>query len=105
MPEPPPVITATWRASDFSFDLPSLACSSDQYSTSNMSYSLMLRYSPIASASVMTAMAFSAMSAAMAASLALPPTPNMPTPGTRITRGSGSSSFFFTGLLALLSSK
>ena len=37
MPEPPPVITATWRASDFSFDLPSLACSSDQYSTSNMS--------------------------------------------------------------------
>ena len=41
MPEPPPVINATWRASDFSFDLPSLACSSDQYSTSNMSNSLM----------------------------------------------------------------
>ena len=37
----------------------------------------------------MTAMAFSAMSAAMAASLAVAPTPNRPTPGTRITRGSG----------------
>ena len=36
MPEPPPVTTATWRASGFSAALPSLACSSDQYSTSNM---------------------------------------------------------------------
>ncbi len=54
---------------------------------------------------IYTAMAFSAMSAAIAASLALPPTPNMPTPGTRMTRGNGSSSFFFTALLALLSSK
>ena len=74
--------SATCRASAFSLDLPSLACSSDQYSTSNMSNSLMLRYSPTASASVITATAFSAISAAMAASLADAPTPNMPTPGT-----------------------
>ncbi len=105
MPEPPPVITATWRASDFSFDLPSLACSSDQYSTSNMSYSLIGLNSPMASASVITSTVFSAMSAAMDASLADAPTPNRPTPGTRITRGRGSSSVFFCRLFSLLRAK
>ena len=39
MPEPPPVTIATWRASTFSAALPSLACSSDQYSMSNISAS------------------------------------------------------------------
>ena len=34
------------------------------------------------------------MSAATRASLALPPSPNRPSPGTRITRGTGSSSRF-----------
>jgi hypothetical protein len=37
MPLPPPVTTATWRCSGFSAALPSLACSSDQYSISNVS--------------------------------------------------------------------
>jgi hypothetical protein len=35
IPEPPPVISATWRANGFSAAFPSLACSNDQYSTSN----------------------------------------------------------------------
>ena len=73
MPEPPPVTTATWRAKRFSAALPSLACSSDQYSTSNMSSSEIGRYELMRSASVMTSTVFSAMSAAIAASFAEAP--------------------------------
>ena len=49
---------------------------------------------PTASASVTVSTQLSAMSAATAASLALRPSPNRPSPGTRITRGIGSSSRF-----------
>ena len=52
MPRPPPVTSATWRASGFSAALPSLACSSDQYSMSNRSASPSGSKRPIASASV-----------------------------------------------------
>ena len=78
----------------FQAALPSFACSSDQYSTSNWSASEIDWYRAIDSAAATTSTVFSAMSAAIAASLGnQAPSPNMPTPGTRITRGSGSSGF------------
>ena len=39
---PPPVMTATWPPRRFAADLPSLACSSDQYSMSKIWASVML---------------------------------------------------------------
>ncbi len=66
---PAPVMTATWPASGFSAARPSLACSSDQYSMSNICASEIDLKRPIASASVMAATAHSARSAAMPASL------------------------------------
>ena len=82
---------ATQPASVFSA-LPSLACSSDQYSTSNRSASSADSKRPIASASVTVSTVLSAMSAAIRASPAVRPRPNSPTPGTRTTLGIGSSS-------------
>ena len=69
MVPPAPVTTATWPASGFSATAPSFACSSDQYSMSNMSASEIDSKRPIASASVMVSIADSARSAAMRASL------------------------------------
>ena len=74
-------------ASGFSGSLPSFACSSDQYSQSNMSASEIDSNLPMASASVIAATADSATSAATAASFLLRPSPNSPTPGTSTTRG------------------
>ena len=72
-----------------SLALPSFACSSDQYSTSNRSASGSGSKRPTASASVMVAIAASARSAAIFASFLLRPSPNRPTPGTSTTRGDG----------------
>src|SRR5580704_16962898 len=58
-------IAATWPASGSSLAAPSLACSSDQYSQSNMSASEIDSKRPTASASVMVETAASAKSAAM----------------------------------------
>ncbi len=65
-----PVIAAIWPASGNSLAPPSLACSSDQYSQSNMSASEIDSKRPTASASVMVATAASARSAAMRGVLA-----------------------------------
>src|SRR6266481_5653773 len=63
-----PVIAAIWPASGNSFATPSLACSSDQYSQSNMSASEIDSKQPMASASVMVSTAACARSAAILAS-------------------------------------
>src|SRR5262249_55845674 len=65
---PAPVTTAIWPASGSSFAAPSFACSSDQYSQSNMSASEIDSKRPMASASVMVSTAASARSAATLAS-------------------------------------
>src|SRR5262249_41284404 len=75
----------------FSAAVPSLACSSGQYSMSNISASEIDSKRPIASASVMISTAHCARSAAILASSFERPRPNRPTPGTSATRGSGSS--------------
>jgi hypothetical protein len=84
---------------------PSFACSSDQYSTSNMSASAIDSNRPIASASVIASIAASARSAAMRASFLERPSPNSPSPGTSATRGRGSSVFLMPPTRALLRSK
>ena len=91
MPLPAPVTSATWPVKAFATAPFSFACSRLQYSTSKRSLSGSASKRPIASASVMTWIAFSARSAAIAASLAVLPMPNRPTPGTSTTRGIGSS--------------
>ena len=101
----PPVTTATWPASGFSTALPSFACSSDQYSISNNSASGSDSNVPTASASVTVCTQLSARSAATAASLALRPSPKSPSPGTRMTRGIGSSSRLMPPAAALLRAK
>jgi hypothetical protein len=100
-----PVTTAIWPASGGSAAVPSLACSSAQYSMSNMSACESDSKRPIASASVMVAIAASAMSAAMRASCFERPSPNSPTPGTSATRGAGSSMVFVSPTRALLVAK
>ena len=105
IPDAPPVITATWRASGFSAPLPSFACSSDQYSISNMSGSGITRKALMASAAAITSTLVSARSAATLASFFVAPRPNSPSPGTRISRGTGSSSVLGTGWLGLLRAK
>ena len=71
----------------------SFACSSDQYSMSNISASEIDSKRPMASASAMTSTAHCARSAAILASFFDRPRPNRPRPGTSATRGSGSSAF------------
>ena len=97
-----PVMTAICPASGSSLALPSLACSSDQYSTSNRSASGSGSKRPTASASVMVSIAASARSAAIFASFLLRPSPNRPTPGTSTTRGDGSSMVLMPPTRALL---
>ncbi len=105
MVPPPPVTATTWPASGLALALPSLACSSDQYSISKVSASLMLSKRSMASAAAVTLTVVSAMSAAIAASLCERPTPNRPRPATITTRGMGSSMVFFGSAVALWRSK
>ena len=99
---PPPPVTATTTPSKGSFEpFNNLACSNDQYSTSNKSDSLIDSNPPKDSESVIISIVFSAMSAAIFASFKLLPKANKPIPLTNTTLGIGSNSDFESSYLIL----